>query len=334
MNEIDVLRDVFGPDEAPTAQAHDRARAALLHRVNGSSPAARRRPRWTLRIAAAVATAAAASVGVVAVENLNTATPSTVGKNADKPAVASRPVLPQLPFAKPAAAAQVLENAAFTVAQRPWVKPRPDQFAYIERTQTLNDEKLAAKAPNGALVRGKTRDTRLESWVRIDGEVHAGRTDGGKVEVADGTTQFVRHSYDELAGLTSPEKIDQYLTKPKKGSGWADPGMMILQEVLPPDVEAAVFRWYARKPGVKIDTNAVNLDGRPAVAVTINVEGWIKDDFLFDPKTYQLIGLRSVVVKNHVSEALDGTSRFRKGDVLNLEIRNRAGIVNKVGDTV
>jgi hypothetical protein len=330
VNEIDVLQDVFGPDEAPAARAHDQARAALLDRMSGPSPATRRRPRWTLRIAVAVTTAAAASVGVVAVQNVNPAPPDTVGQNPDKPGVAA---LPKLPFAKPAAAAQVLENAAFTVAQKPWVKPRPDQFAYIERTQTFNDGKLAAKAPNGALVKGRTHETREESWVRIDGKVHAGRTDGGKVKVADGRTQFLTRSYDELAGLTTPEKIDQYLAKPKS-AGWFDPGMMVLQEVLPPDVEAAVFRWYARKPGVTIDTNAVNLDGRPAVAVTMNVEGWIKKDFLFDPTTYQLIGLRSVVVKNHVSEALDGTSRFKTGDVLNLEIRNRAGIVDKVGDTV
>ncbi|BFU41883.1 hypothetical protein KRMM14A1004_01200 [Krasilnikovia sp. MM14-A1004] len=312
-------------------RAHDRARAALLDRLSGPSPAARRRPRWALRITAAVATAAAASVGVVAVENLNTAAPSTTGRKTETPGVASRPLLPQLPYAKPAAAAEVLENAAFTVALKPWVKPRPDQFAYIERTQTFNDAKLDGQAPNAALVKGKTHETRFESWVRIDGGVHAERIDGGKVKVAD-NAQFSTQSYDELAGLTSPEKIDQYLATPHR-SGWADPGMMILQEVLPPDVEAAVFRWYARKPGVKIDTNAVNLDGRPAVAVTLNVDGWSRDEFLFEPKTYQLIGVRSVVVKNHNNEALDGTLRYKKGDVLNLEIRNRAGIVDKLGDT-
>jgi hypothetical protein len=113
--------------------------------MSGPSPATRRRPGWTLRTAAVVTTAAAASVGVVAVQNVNPARPNTVGQNPDKPAVAAPP---KLPFAKPAAAAQVLEKA-FTVAQEPWVKPRPDQFAYIERTQTFNDGKFAAKAPNG-----------------------------------------------------------------------------------------------------------------------------------------------------------------------------------------
>lgn len=332
MNEIDVLQEVFGPDAAPSAQAHDRARAALLDRMSGPAPAARRQSRWTWRIAAAVTTAAAASLSVMAVENLNTVTPSISGQPAGTSTGASRPVLEKLPFAKPAAASQVLENAAFTVTQKAWVNPRPDQFAYIERTQTFNDAELDAKAPNGPLVKGRTQDTRTETWVRIDGGVHAERADGGKIKVADDETQFVTHSYDELSGLTSPEKIDSYLARPMR-SGWADPSMMILQEVLPPDVEAAVFRWYARKPGVKINTDAVNLDGRPAIAVTTQVEGWIKNDLLFDPKTYQLIGLRSVVTKNHTSEALDGVTTFKKGDLLNLEIRNRAGIVDKVGDT-
>ena len=144
---------------------------------------------------------------------------------------------------------------------------------------------------------------------------------------------FPAISYDELAGLTTPEAIDKYLARGKT-SGWNEPGPMILHEVLPPDVEAAVFRWYARKPGVEVDRSAVNFDGRPAIAVTLKPEDWLRDDYLFDPDTYQLIGLRSVAVKNNVSEDLDGIRRVRKGDVLHLEIRESAGIVDKVGDTV
>ena len=53
MNEIDVLHDVFGPDELPSATAHDRARSALLDHINGPGPVAGGRagrsasPRWS-----------------------------------------------------------------------------------------------------------------------------------------------------------------------------------------------------------------------------------------------------------------------------------------------
>ena len=66
MNEIDMLHDVFGPDEVPSATAHDRARSALADRINIRAPSRRSRwSRWGLRATAAVAAAAAVAAGVV-----------------------------------------------------------------------------------------------------------------------------------------------------------------------------------------------------------------------------------------------------------------------------
>jgi hypothetical protein len=329
VNEIDVLKDVFGPDEVPSAAAHDRARAALLDRISGPGPA-RRRPRWAVRITAVVATAAAAAVGVVVLENVG---PAEVPQPGTSRPGTSRPVVAALPFAKPAKAAELLENAAWAAANKPWTPPRDDQFMYVETISTRNQRKILDAAPNGPLVPGKTETVRAENWMRVDGDVMADRDNGGRTEVTKRTAQMSWFTipYADLAALTTPDKVDRWIAAPKTVG--ADPDALLMQYVLPPDVEAAIFRWLARQPGVRVDLGSVNLDGRPAIALTWTVEGYLKKDLLFDPKTYALIGDRLVAVKNHVSKGDDGTSRTRAGDVFRLVVRNRAGIVDKPGDT-
>ncbi|MEU4420829.1 CU044_5270 family protein [Actinoplanes sp. NPDC024001] len=323
MNEIDVLQEVFGPDEVPSAAAHDRARAALLHRINDPGPA-RRRPRWAIRITAMVATAAAAAVGIVALENIG-----AVDERGT-----SRPVVAALPFAKPAKAAELLENAAWAAARKPWAMPRDDQFMYVETISTLNRRKILEAAPNGPLVPGKTETVRQETWMRVDGDVMASRERGGRLEVTrrTATMSWGTIPYADLAGLTTPEKFQGWLDAPKTFG--ADPDALLMQQVLPPDVEAAIYRWLARQPGVQVDLHSVNLDGRPAIALTWTEEGYLKKDLLFDPRTYALIGDRLVAVDDHVRESLDGTTRIKAGDVFRLVVRSRAGIVDRPGDTV
>ncbi|WP_045746579.1 CU044_5270 family protein [Actinoplanes rectilineatus] len=323
MNEIDVLHDAFGPDEAPSAAAQDRARAALLDRISGPAPV-RRRPRWALRITAAVVSAAAATVGVVALENAGPVTLEGV----------DRPIVAALPFAQPASAAQVLENAAWTASRRPWVTPRPEQFAYVETIATQNVRSVLDASPNGPLVDGKTEVVRKEVWNRVDGDVVANRTDGEKLtSITRSKEQFwFTVPYGDLAALTTPEKFQAWLDDPDKLVG-IDVDGLLTREVLPPDVEAAIFRWLARQPGVTENPKAVNLDGRPAIALTWTVEGYLKKDLLFDPRTYALIGDRMVAVKDHVSRGDDGTRRIKAGDVFRLVVRNRSGIVDRPGDT-
>ncbi|MFC7531585.1 CU044_5270 family protein [Actinoplanes sp. GCM10030250] len=324
-NEIDVLQDVFGPDEVPSAAAHDRARAALLNRINEPAPA-RRRPRWAVRITAVVATAAAAAVGVVALENVGTVSERTEPGR-------STPVVAALPFAKPAKAAELLENAAWAASRKPWVTPRDNQFMYVETTATLNRKKILDASPNGALVPGKTETVRSEDWARVDGDVMASRKKGGKLEVTERTKKATWFTipYADLAAMTTPEKVQQWIDAPKMVG--ADPDALLMQQVLPPDVEAAIYRWLARRPGVRVNLDSVNLDGRPAIALTWTVEGYLKKDLLFDPETYALIGDRLVAVKDHVSKGDDGTRRIKAGDVFRLVVRNRAGIVDRPGDT-
>jgi hypothetical protein len=342
MNEIEVLQDAFGFDEVPSPAARARARAALLDRITAPGPVAcrastvtapepvarRRRPAWvTAAVAATTAVAAAVTVAVVAI---GAGTPERAGRTGptDGPPVAAAP-----PYAKPAGAAEFLENAAWTAARRAWVDPRPDQYMYVEFLATENRPEVSDANPNGALVPGRTVNRRQESWTRVDGHVIGGREDGGQVRTVERTEKqrWPTIPYGDLAGLTTPEKFDEWHHRVKPAG--ATPEALLTRFVLPPDVEAAIYRWLARQPGAQVDPNGVNLDGRPAIALTYVVEGYLKTELLFDPQTYTLIGDRLVAIKDHVAESLDATRHIKAGDVFRLVVRSRFGIVDRPGDT-
>ena len=331
MNEIDVLHDVFGPDELPSATAHDRARSALLDRMNG--PGSVRRPsRWALRITAVVTAAAAVAVGVVVINTVTDDEPRRTRQASGEPTAGAATPAAAPPYARPAGAAEFLENVAWAAGRRPWVTPRPDQFMYVEVIATVNQREISDAEPNGSLVPGKTETLRREHWDRVDGQVISSRENGGRINTMEqgGRTQFVTYPCDALLGLDTPEKFEAWRNAPKPVD--ANIEALLMHCVVPPVVEAAIFRWLARQPDVQIDQNAANLDGRPAIALTFHQEGYLKQDLLFDPTTYAMIGERLVAFADHVAESLDATRHIKAGDVFRLEVRGRSGIVDKVGD--
>ncbi|MFB9830863.1 hypothetical protein [Actinoallomurus acaciae] len=72
----------------------------------------------------------------------------------------------------------------------------------------------------------------------------------------------------------------------------------------PPRAEAVIFRAITLLPGVTLKKNAVDLEGRKAIAI-----------------------------KDHTGHALDGTWTVKKGGVLNLQVRTASRTVDKPGRT-
>lgn len=327
MDELRVLREAFGPDEAPSEAARQRARAALV----GHSPQVGRMParaaarrRWPLRAGLTAAVAAAAVIGVVAVENVNTV---------EAPHGESRPVVAALPYARPADAKEFLENAAWTAARKPWTMPRSDQFMYKEIRALENTEAVRNASPNGPLVPGRTRTVERQRWERIDGQVEA-HYEHGKLVVnrQSKRASWVFVPYATMAALDTPAKVLAWEKDPNQVVTM-DLGAMLGQYVLPPAVEAAVFRAIATRKGAKLNPDAVNLDGRPAVGVRLSIEGYLSEELLFDRTTYALIGDRLVATADHKNVALDGTSHTKKGDVFRQEIYTASRIVDEPGQT-
>ncbi|WIN00616.1 CU044_5270 family protein [Actinoplanes oblitus] len=333
MDEISILRDTFGPDAAPAPEARQRARAALRDRIaEAGRPGRRRHWHWHLRIPIAVGLAGAAAAAVAVV---------VTGHDGGMPA----PVMPAvhqgqgdrpatMPYLEPVSAAQYLENAAWTVERQPWTDPEPDQFMYVETRELRNPAGYENQHPNGSLLPGKAKYRRIQEWQRIDGEVWARTRNTGKIEVdrqgEDGVSWGVL-DYSRLRELTTPEKVRDYLDHP--GPISMDPAALIGRYVLPPKVEAAFFRYLAQLPGMKVNQDAVNIDGRPAIGMGRIEEGNLSKELLFDKRTYRLIGDRLIVVADERKDSDDGFRVDHKGDVLRQVIYTKQIIVDKLFDT-
>jgi hypothetical protein len=331
MDEISMLRETFEPDATPSAAAQQRARQALLDRID--PPA---RPRFRLRMPITVGVvSAAAVVAALVVANLNGARPAvTPARPQAQPQTHGTTAKLSIPYLKPVSAAQYLENAAFVVEQEQWVDPAPTQFMYVETLEMRNPRSLEQKMPNGALVPGKAAYRKIQAWDRVDGQVQ-GRIVDGKLQVhkqGDNDEWWGRLAWSQITPLTTPEAVAHYVVDPGGPYG-VDVDALSGQYVMPPKVRAAIYRYLAQQPGMKVNPDAVNLDGHPAIGLGRILEGYLSQELLFDKKTYTLIGERMVAVKDQVNRGDDGTSYTHKGDLFRQVIYRKLVIVDKPGQT-
>jgi len=339
MDELELLRENFDPDAAPAPDAQARARTALRNRIGGSAPS-RRRMSWGLRIPVAVglATAAAVVTGVTITHLGGVAQPTPpppVALPASRPAPSSpAKAVGPVPYFRPANATQYLENAAWTAEQRPWVTPRPDQFMYVEALELRNESKYEQNNPNGAIVPKLAQYRKTQVWNEIDGMAQ-GYLVKGKLEVRrqGAGTYWSSLPWSVYGSLTTAAKVAAYAEHPEKYQIWVEPTALLGQYVLPPNVQAAIFRYLSTLPGMKVSPDAVNIDGRPAIGMGQILEGYLSQELLFDKQTYALIGERLIAVKKHTAKSLDATRNIRKGDLFRQVIYLKMTIVDEAGET-
>jgi hypothetical protein len=336
MDEISMLRETFEPGPAPSAEAEHRARAALLRRIDAAHldrvpmTAKRRRP-WRLAVPIGLSMATVtAVVAAVAINSLGeTRVPTGPGVVRD-----DSPVAAVVPFLKPVSAQQYLENAAWTAERKQWTDPRPDQFMYVETKELRNPRAVENRAPNGALVPGKAKYRTVQQWDRVDGQVQGTMVNGKLVvkKQGDDNGYWGRLAWSQIAKLTTPAAVRAYVAHPDGPIG-VDVDAMAGQYVLPPTVQAAVFRYLAQQPGMKVNTDAENLDGQPAIGLGRVIEGYLSQELLFDKQTYALIGERLVAIADHVNRGDDGTSYTKKGDLFRQVMYRKLIIVDEPGAT-
>ncbi|WP_432995744.1 CU044_5270 family protein [Dactylosporangium sp. CA-233914] len=328
MDVTGVLHEAFGPDDVPSQAAENRARAALQQRMSSREPRVTskdRRHRIRFAITAGVAVAAAAAVvAAVAVTRGDDHAP------APKAAPATSAVLP---FARPASAAEYLENAAWTAERRPWTDPRPDQFMYIETLELRNKPAYENQHPNDPIRPGQGETRKIQEWNSVDGQTRASYRDGRLVVTkrGEGGDFFDRIAWSTITSMTDPDTIPDGVPGP--GSMGVNLDAFIGQYVVPPNVQAAIFRHLARKPEMTVNPDAVNIDGRPAVGLGRIIEGYLSQELLFDKQTYQFIGERMVAIKDHVTHGDDGDAVIHRGDVYRQIIYAKMIIVDRPGDT-
>jgi hypothetical protein len=274
MNELDILRDAWPTPEAPSPAARERVRADLLARTARGA-----RRRWSPRVAAVAALAIAATTGLVAVQNAGDGqSPSPL------PAV-------------PVASAAVLEAAAQAAEDDRFTPPRDDQWIY---TRDKSSEAVPA--------------FREEHWRRADGGGVAFYDNSGKLHVEMLRPRAGRKpvpfgplaGYRQIAALpTDPDELRRWaygLTDNIEGGGSTEHAEvygifegMLADNVLPPDLKAAIFRALKQVPGVTVDNVEVN--GRRVYALG-QTDDWLRQELLLDAASYDYVGQSGTVVRD------------------------------------
>jgi hypothetical protein len=317
MDDLSTLRDKWSDAEPPSPAVRDRARAALLTRIGEVGVAAPVRARTSLRARtrfmpawvwrSGIATAAAATLAAGLLVALG---PMGSGSQAGRPSNSSTATT----SATTSEASQTLELAAVYAAAQPFTKPRPDQWAYIElRISTPDPSKSGALSV-----------TLRKSWYRLDGTQIATLDGSGHITITTDPEDVGRvtpkpalnpHDYPTLVGMPSdPQAVLTFLRAGLEQGSDPDPhrsgqlfgliGYILRENVLPPDITAALLRAAAVIPGVTQLPGTITADGHPAIAVG-RVDGWAREEILLDPVSKEFLGSRNVAVADQPMPVAD-----------------------------
>ncbi|MEU9572440.1 CU044_5270 family protein [Streptomyces massasporeus] len=206
-----------------------------------------------------------------------------------------------------------LELAAATVEKRNGTEPGPKQWVYEKST---------------AFGQGKPRSS--EEWTRWDGTGHANLPgipsagdvsdfDPNKLQVWYGPNQeerWKKEGYDDrsqrqfyrfLATLPSdPDRMmkrirEEHAIGSIKGEtraqrDWREIDVLYRSVLIPPNVQAGLFRALAKIPGARVTTGVKDPLGRAAIGVSVTYAdktpaGWQgKQEIFFDPESYAYLG--------------------------------------------
>jgi hypothetical protein len=271
MTDLETLHDAWGAPAAPSDAAREQARSALLARATP------RRPRRRLAAVAALALIVAAALAVVADPGGG----------------------PRVPIAS----AAVLERAAAAAERRPFTPPRDHQWVYIEDRITSSagtETRRIWRRADGAAVAsrrtGRLEIERLRPSMRRPLNVVVGPLAGYKTLAALPTDPdaLLRWAYPRAQDITGAGVTEH-------GDVYAIFEGMLSDNVLPPDLEAAIYRALKQVPGVTVET--IEVGGR-SLLVLGQTEDWLREELLLDPETYAYRGERATVVRDALIDPL------------------------------
>jgi hypothetical protein len=291
MNDLDLIRDIgreLVPDPVtPPPRMRARFMTAISHPRRPRLITARRAP-WL--VAAAVTTAAVVGVAVL---RSGVPEPETVRGGAAEVTLDGR---------------QVLLAAATRARSEPAPVHDPDAFIYTrERHRGLSTS--VRRPPH-------VEESDVETWWSVDGT-------GGVVMSGlwgpDVAVMLVGPCADERKTCWDPGYVTDLPTDPAEMLAYLTPGPVtdindpatvfdsawdLLQgRMVPPDARAAIFEALATLPEHEVITDVETATGDTGTAVGYTYRGETpnlpayRNELVFDPETYELIGSRWVNVK-------------------------------------
>ncbi|SDG21330.1 hypothetical protein SAMN05421505_102274 [Sinosporangium album] len=256
----------------------------------------------------------------------------------------------------PMNAEKTLTRAAEKADEFPELRPRPGQYLVFE-SQTMEPvEANDADGHHRYLVRGRSK-----VWMPFEGDSTHGfsegvtlkprpypgwpippgawegvgvRTGPEKAADFDQRAEYLRTDYAYVSRLpTDPAKMYQHLyTGLKPGpeadlEAWNRVGGLLAGAYLPAAQRAALFRAAAAIPGVVGVGKAVDAAGRTGIAAA-RVDPWlgVREEYIFDSKTYGFLGNRRTVVDARLAEAPVG-SVLTSNALVKVSLVDRAPVV-------
>ncbi|MCP3770670.1 MULTISPECIES: CU044_5270 family protein [unclassified Streptomyces] len=300
MNELSELRGLRADAPLPDADrlAAPRARLTAAFRQETRPERAALTRRRMILVGAATAGALAVTAGIVA----------TLPEDSTR--VSARKG-PQMLSAD--ASADALELAATTVEKHDGTEPGPKQWVYEKST---------------VFVQGKPQSS--EEWTRWDGTGHASLPgippagdisdfDPDELQVWYGPNQeerWKKEGYEDRSQrqfyrflATLPSDSDRMMKRIReehaigsiKGEtraqrDWREIDVLYRSVLIPPNVQAGLFRALAKIPGTRVTTGVKDPLGRAAIGVSVTYverapSGWQgKQEIFFDPESYAYLG--------------------------------------------
>ncbi|MEU1389267.1 MULTISPECIES: CU044_5270 family protein [unclassified Nonomuraea] len=250
--------------------------------------------------------------------------------------VQSPPVpAPAPPMIRTVAAVEVLSRAAERAGSRPELHPGPGQFLVYESRSMdtsegdggiwLSRSKRTIWLPvEGSAVEGVLQEEILAPLpypghplppaARAE-QALAGKP--GRPERAadfDDRAEFLRNDYAYVSKLpTDTEGMRRHLYTQVPDDGlqdyqaWNRVGGLLDESYLPAAQRAALFRAAATIPGVVTVKGARDAAGRTGTAAAMVSPNGVREEYIFDPETYDYLGRRGVVVDAKLADAPVGS---------------------------
>jgi len=332
MEELQDLRRYHDALPGASPESVDEARSRLADHVRGRR---RVRPVWRPVLAAATATllAVVVTVGPGVTRDPRVETPH------------ARPSATELRLRPVANAQDLADNAAALASGEPeW---RQAEWAY---TKSLN---ARTRVDGGEWLRGEPSvTTTREQWRRLD-ETAFAAVEKGKLKMFKGSEFEVTYHYllalplepDQLLAriydTVDADNADRRAEDEAQGmrrapvtfaerdrQAFEQIAMGMRDTALPARLRAAMYGAMAGIPGVRYEATSSDLLERPGVTLYHVLDGYLRDEIFIDPETYEYLGYRTIVVKNHDDPPF-GT--MRKGEIHHWDALAEAAFVGKAG---
>ncbi|MFG6200531.1 CU044_5270 family protein [Nonomuraea sp. JJY05] len=242
---------------------------------------------------------------------------------------------PPPPMIRTVAAVEVLTRAAEHAGSRPELHPRPGQFLVYESQSMdtsggdggvwLSRSKRTIWLPvEGSAVKGVLQEELLAPLpypghtlppaARAEQALVGKLGRPGRAADFDDRAEFLRNDYAYVSKLpTDTEGMRRHLyTQLPNGrlqdyEAWNRVGGLLEESYLPAAQRAALFRAAATIPGVVTVKKAQDAAGREGIAAAMVSPNGVREEYIFDRKTYDYLGRRGVVVDAKLAHAPVGS---------------------------